>query len=88
MQTEGNMSKRPVSSEQTRNQSLLALTKKPEDSGDKIAEHTPRRSYPMNIFKSLNIHKKIALPLSRSVRFSAVKKSIFTTGYFNINQNT
>lgn len=28
----------------------------------------------MNIFKLLNIHKKTALPLSRSVRFSAVKK--------------
>ena len=31
----------------------------------------------MNILKSLHIHKKIALPLSRSVRFSAVKKYIY-----------
>lgn len=48
-------------------------------SSDETAKRlgTRLRSYSMNILKSLHIHKKIVLPLSRSVRFSAVKKYIY-----------
>ena len=82
------VSKRPVSSEKTRTQSLLALTKKPEDWGQDCRTHSTRSyrlSHTMNIFK---LSQKNCLTFVEKRQVFSCKKNIFTTGYFNINQNT
>ena len=69
-----------TSAEHVETTGFLGTDSYPESpSSDETAKRlgTRLRSYSMNILKSLHIHKKIALPLSRSVRFSAVKKYIY-----------